>query len=109
MGGLAVIHPLKVRPESIPKRKTTFREYAVPPTSPANPQGLRSDSQHLQWRAGGGYTIKQGFRVGVSSFSGPFLDRVEDRRECAESIPFPIPAHQTGSADFPHTAFRQAS
>jgi len=36
--------------------------------------------------------------------------RVEDGRGCdAEAAPFPVPAHQTGRADFPHPAFRQAS
>ena len=44
-------------------------------SSPSNPQGLDSDSQHAQWTAGGGYTIWQGFRVGISAFRGPFLER----------------------------------
>ena len=44
-------------------------------SSPSNPQSLDSRSQHLQWTAGGGYTILQGFRVGVSGFRGPFLER----------------------------------
>src|SRR4026209_2930389 len=36
--------------------------------------------------------------------------RVEDGRgDDAEAAPFPVPAHQTGRADFPHPAFRQAS
>jgi len=36
--------------------------------------------------------------------------RVEDGRGFdAEAAPFPVPAHQTGRADFPHPAFRQAS
>ena len=38
------------------------------------PQDLRSDSQHIQWTAGAGYTIRQGLRVGVSGFRGPFLE-----------------------------------
>jgi hypothetical protein len=44
-------------------------------SSPANPQTLRSGNQHAQWTAGGGYTIRQGFRVGVSGFRGPFLEK----------------------------------
>jgi hypothetical protein len=44
-------------------------------SSPANPQSLLSGSQHAQWTAGAGYTLVQGFRVGVSAFRGPFLDR----------------------------------
>jgi hypothetical protein len=48
--------------------------FQVTNSSPSNPQDLRSDSQHLQWTAGAGYTIRQGFRVGVSGFRGPFLE-----------------------------------
>jgi hypothetical protein len=43
-------------------------------SSPANPQDLRSSSQHVQWTAGAGYTVRQGFRVGISGFRGPFLE-----------------------------------
>lgn len=43
-------------------------------SSPANPKGLLSSAQHPQWTAGGGYTLIQGFRVGVSAFQGPWLD-----------------------------------
>jgi hypothetical protein len=28
----------------------------------------------LNWTAGGGYTIRQGFRVGLSAYRGPYLD-----------------------------------
>ncbi len=44
-------------------------------SSPANPQSLLSGSQHAQFTAGAGYTLVQGFRVGLSGFRGPFLDR----------------------------------
>lgn len=44
-------------------------------SSPSNPQSLSSSSQHVQWTAGTGYTIRQGFRVGVSAFRGPFLEK----------------------------------
>ena len=37
----------------------------------------------------------------------PFSGRVEDGR--GGYAPFPVPAHQTGRADFPHPAFRPAS
>jgi hypothetical protein len=43
-------------------------------SSPANPQDLRSNSQNLQWTAGAGYTLWQGFRIGASGFRGPFLE-----------------------------------
>jgi hypothetical protein len=41
--------------------------------SPANPFGVSHTPQYAQWVAGGGYTIQQGFRVGVSGFRGPYL------------------------------------
>jgi hypothetical protein len=44
-------------------------------SSPANPQNLASGNQQLQWAAGAGYTIRQGFRVGFSAFRGPYLDQ----------------------------------
>lgn len=43
-------------------------------SSPANPHGLFSDSQHPQWTAGAGYSFPNGFHVGVSGFTGPYLD-----------------------------------
>jgi len=43
-------------------------------SSPAYPQPLRLTGEYVQWVGGGGYTIRQGFRVGVSAFRGPFLD-----------------------------------
>jgi len=42
--------------------------------SPANPLSLSHAPDYVQWTAGGGYTIRQGFRVGVSGFRGPYLD-----------------------------------
>jgi hypothetical protein len=43
-------------------------------SSPANPQGFLGPNQHPQWTGGGGYTIRHGFRVGMSAFRGPWLD-----------------------------------
>lgn len=42
--------------------------------SPANPQGFGAIPDSLQWTAGAGYSIRQGFRVGVSGFRGPYLE-----------------------------------
>jgi hypothetical protein len=42
--------------------------------SPASPQSLSRAGQFAQWTAGGGYTIRQGVRVGISGFRGPYLD-----------------------------------
>jgi hypothetical protein len=44
-------------------------------SSPANPRGLFKHDQYGNWTAGGGYTIRQGFRVGVSAYRGPYLYR----------------------------------
>jgi hypothetical protein len=41
--------------------------------SPANPLSLSHAPDYAQWVAGGGYTIRQGFRVGISGFRGPYL------------------------------------
>ncbi len=41
--------------------------------SPADPLSLSHAPDYAQWAAGGGYTIRQGFRVGVSGFRGPYL------------------------------------
>lgn len=41
--------------------------------SPATPLSLSHAQQYAQWVAGGGYTIRQGFRVGMSGFRGPYL------------------------------------
>jgi hypothetical protein len=50
--------------------------FQVTSGSPASPQSLNLANQYAQWTAGGGYTIRQGFRVGVSGFRGPYLDQV---------------------------------
>jgi hypothetical protein len=44
-------------------------------SSPASPQALTSDSQHLEWTAGGGYALRGGLHIGASAFWGPYLDR----------------------------------
>jgi hypothetical protein len=41
--------------------------------SPSNALSLSHAPQYAQWVAGGGYTIVQGWRVGVSGFRGPYL------------------------------------
>jgi len=43
-------------------------------SSPANPQGITRIVEP-QWTAGGGITIRQGFRVGASAYRGPFFDQ----------------------------------
>jgi len=44
-------------------------------SSPANPRSLFAHDQYGNWAGGGGYTIRQGFRVGVDGYRGPYLSR----------------------------------
>jgi len=44
-------------------------------SSPANPRSIFASDQYGNWAGGGGYTIRQGFRVGASGYRGPYLDR----------------------------------
>ena len=44
-------------------------------SSPANPRNLFAHDQYGNWAGGAGCTIRQGFRVGVSGYRGPYLDR----------------------------------
>jgi hypothetical protein len=43
-------------------------------SNPYNPLSLSASGQYPQWTAGGGYTIRQGFRVGMSAYRGPWLN-----------------------------------
>ncbi|HTS75549.1 MAG TPA: hypothetical protein VMG40_05060 [Bryobacteraceae bacterium] len=44
-------------------------------SSPMNPRSPFDHDQYGNWTAGGGYTIRQGLRVGASLYRGPYLDR----------------------------------
>src|SRR5262249_50544682 len=44
-------------------------------SSPANPRSLLDKDQYGNWAGGAGYTIRQGLRVGMSLYRGPYLDR----------------------------------
>ena len=44
-------------------------------SSPANRRSIFDRDQYGNWAGGVGYTISQGFRIGVSSYRGPYLDR----------------------------------
>jgi hypothetical protein len=43
--------------------------------SPAISEYFTTRLSYAQWTAGAGYTIRQGTRIGVSAFRGPYLDR----------------------------------
>jgi hypothetical protein len=44
-------------------------------SSPAAPLSVFARGQYGNWAGGAGFTIRQGFRVGVSGYRGPYLDR----------------------------------
>jgi len=44
-------------------------------SSPSNPRSIFAHDQYANWAGGMGYTIHQGFRIGVSGYRGPYLDK----------------------------------
>jgi hypothetical protein len=65
-------------------------------SSPANPRSLLDTDQYLNWTAGAGYTIRQGFRVGLSAYRGPYLDRQDPFYFPGEAAPKSLPATAIG-------------
>jgi hypothetical protein len=61
--------------------------------SPAISEYFTTRLSYAQWAAGAGYTVRQGTRIGVSAFRGPYLDR---------AVASFLPAG-TGVRDFPAT------
>lgn len=44
-------------------------------SSPANPRGITAKDQYGNWAGGAGLTVRQGFRIGISGYRGPYLSR----------------------------------
>lgn len=65
-------------------------------SSPANPRSLFAKDQYGNWAGGAGYTIRQGFRIGVSGYRGPYLDRHYAYFFPGEVNPNKLPAHGLG-------------
>ncbi len=65
-------------------------------SSPANPRGITQPDQYGNWAGGAGYTLKQGFRVGVSAYRGPYLDRQFAFFFPGEAPPRDLPATAVG-------------
>jgi hypothetical protein len=65
-------------------------------SSPANPRSILAKDQYGNWAGGAGYTIRQGFRVGVSGYRGPYLDRHYAYFLPGEANPNTLPAHAVG-------------
>lgn len=65
-------------------------------SSPANPRSLFARDQYGNWAGGLGYTIRQGFRAGVSAYRGPYLDRQYKYFFPGEAKPSSLPARALG-------------
>jgi hypothetical protein len=65
-------------------------------SSPTNPRSLFAHDQYGNWAGGAGYTIRQGFRVGVSAYRGPYLDRQFAFFFPGEENPSKLPAKALG-------------
>lgn len=80
-------------------------------SSPANPRSLFAHDQYGNWAGGAGYTIRQGFRIGVSGFRGPYLGRKYPYYFPGEVSPSKLPARALGlDANWAHghtTAFAE--
>jgi hypothetical protein len=66
-------------------------------SSPANPRSIFARDQYGNWAGGIGYTIRQGFRVGISAYRGPYLDRQNRFFFRGESEPKDLPATALGA------------
>jgi hypothetical protein len=65
-------------------------------SSPANPRSLLARDQYGNWAGGAGYTVRQGLRVGVSAYRGPYLDRHYAYFFPGEANPNKLPANALG-------------
>jgi hypothetical protein len=65
-------------------------------SSPANPRSIFARDQYGNWAGGAGYTVRQGFRVGVSGYRGPYLDRHYAYFFPGEANPNTLAAHAVG-------------
>jgi hypothetical protein len=65
-------------------------------SSPVNPRSIFAHDQYGNWAGGGGYTIRQGLRVGASAYRGPYLDRHFKYFFPGEANPNTLPAHALG-------------
>ena len=65
-------------------------------SSPSNPRSVFDRDQYANWAGGAGYTIRQGFRVGISGYRGPYLDRHHRFYFPGEARPHDLPATAYG-------------
>jgi hypothetical protein len=65
-------------------------------SSPANRRSIFDRDQYGNWAGGVGYTIRQGLRIGVSGYDGPYLDRQFEYYFPGEALPRDLPARAFG-------------
>ena len=65
-------------------------------SSPANRRGLGDKDLYGNWAGGVGYTIRQGLRVGISGYYGPYLHRQYAYFFPGEAKPSTLPASALG-------------
>lgn len=65
-------------------------------SSPTNPRSIFASDQYGNWAGGAGYTVRQGLRIGVSGYRGPYLDRHYAFFLPGEVNPNKLPAHALG-------------
>lgn len=75
--------------------KADFRAQLVN-SSPANRRSVFDHDQYGNWAGGAGYTIRQGLRIGVSTYRGPYLDRQSEFYFPGEAPPRDLPATAVG-------------
>lgn len=66
-------------------------------SSPSNPRSFRQSDQYANWTFGGGYTIRQGFRIGASGTHGAYLHRQHRFFFPGEAAPKALPATGYGT------------
>jgi hypothetical protein len=66
-------------------------------SSPMSPRSLTERDQYGNWAGGAGYTIRQGLRVGASSYYGPYLYRGSRFFRTGEANPNTLSAHAVGA------------
>lgn len=66
-------------------------------SSPANRRSLFDRDQYGTWAGGVGYTLRQGFRIGVSAYRGPYLHRGHRFYLPNEARPRDLPASAYGT------------
>ncbi|HVV47309.1 MAG TPA: hypothetical protein VHC72_18995 [Bryobacteraceae bacterium] len=66
-------------------------------SSPSNPRSVFASEQYGNWAGGGGITIRQGLRVGVSGYRGPYADRKYPFYRPSDGLPRSLPGSGVGA------------